>query len=132
MTRPAAAKLVKFHPPAKGDAGPVLPPAFAEFEPWVAQWSIRTEKARAEKRVSTPIELLREFHAALSPRLEDMFKYFNTLPNDPAALSPPNARLYGLAQMVLEASAPIDLQWDTPDIEDVFPLHRMKFHPPSI
>jgi hypothetical protein len=124
--------VVKFHPQAKPDAGPVLPAQFAELAPWVAEWSIRTEKARAEKRVGTPIAVLRDFHAALLPRLEEMFQYFNTLPNDPAALSPPDARLYGLAQMVLEASAPIDLQWDTPDIEDVFPLHRMKFHPPSI
>ena len=125
-------RVVKFHPPDKADTGPVLPQAFADLAPWVADWSIRTEQARAEKRVGTPIETLREFHAALSPRLEAMFQYFNTLPNDPSALSPPDARLYGLAQMVLEASAPIDLQWNTPDIEDVFPLHRMKFHPPSI
>ena len=124
--------VVKFHPQAKADTGPLLPAQFAELAPWVAEWSIRTEKARAEKRVGTPIAVLRDFHAALLPRLEEMFQYFNTLPNDPAALSPPDARLYGLAQMVLEASAPIDLQWDTPDIEDVFPLHRMKFHPPSI
>ena len=124
--------VMKFHPAAKADTGPLLPPAFAELAPWVADWSIRTEKARAEKRVATPIAVLREFHAAVSPRLEEMFKHFNTLPNDPDALAPPDARLYGLAQMVLEASAPIDLQWDTPDIEDVFPLHRMKFHPPSI
>ena len=124
--------VVKFHPQAKPDQTPVLPLAFADLIPWVAGWSIRTEKARAEKRVGTPIDVLREFHAAVSPRLEEMFQYFNTLPNDPQALLPPDARLYGLAQMVLEASAPIDLQWDTPDIEDVFPLHRMKFHPPSI
>ena len=83
--------VVRFHPQAKTDTGPVLPPAFAEFEPWVADWSIRTEKARAEKRVGTPIDALREFHAAVSPRLEEMFQYFNTLPNDPEALSPPSA-----------------------------------------
>ena len=127
--------VVRFHPQAAAqpaDSGPLLPEAFADLAPWVAEWSIRTEKARAEKRVSTPIAVLRAFHAALLPRLEPMIRYFNTLPNDPEALSPPDARLYGLAQMTMEASAPIDLDWDTPDIEDVFPLQRMKFHPPSI
>ncbi|MBC7469683.1 MAG: hypothetical protein H7322_10195 [Ramlibacter sp.] len=127
--------IVRFHPQAAAqpaDSGPLLPEAFADLAPWVAEWSIRTEKARAEKRVSTPIAVLREFHAALLPRLEPMIRYFNTLPNDPEALSPPDARLYGLAQMTMEASAPIDLDWDRPDIEDVFPLQRMKFHPPSI
>ncbi|MDB5942869.1 MAG: hypothetical protein JWQ13_2435 [Ramlibacter sp.] len=127
--------VVKFHAavqPQPADAGPLLPPAFADLEPWVAQWSIATEKARAETRVATPIAVLREFHAALLPRLEPMIQYFNTLPNDPDALSPPDKRLYALAQMVMEVSAPIDLNWDTPDIEDVFPMHRMKFHPPSV
>ena len=124
--------VVKFHPQSKADSGPLVPPAFADLEPWIAQWSIRTERDRAQKRVSTPIAVLREFQAATLPRLEAMIQYFNTLPNDPEALSPPDARLYGLAQMVMEASAPIDLEWNTPDIEDVFPLDRMKFHPPSI
>ena len=88
--------VVTFHPKTTAqpaDTGPLLPEDFAEFAPWVAEWSIRTEKARAEKRVATPIEQLREFHAALSPRLEAMFQYFNTLPNDPGALSPPDGRL---------------------------------------
>lgn len=29
--------VVTFHPQAKADAGPVLPLAFAEFEPWVGK-----------------------------------------------------------------------------------------------
>jgi hypothetical protein len=125
--------VIKFHPQATAaDNGPRLPEAFADLEPWIAEWSIRTEQDRAHKRVSTPIAVLREFQAATLPRLEAMIRYFNTLPNDPQALAPPDARLYGLAQMVMEASAPIDLEWNTPDIEDVFPLDRMKFHPPSI
>lgn len=124
--------VVTFHPARPADTGPLLPDAFADLAPWVAEWSIRTEKERAEKRVATPIAALRQFHAAMLPRLEAMIQYFNTLPNDPQALSAPDGRLYGLAQMTMEASAPIDLDWDTPDIEDVFPLHRMKFHPPSV
>ena len=127
--------VVKFHGAGGGGVtvtGPLVPEAFADLAPWVAEWSIGTEKARAEKRVSTPIVALREFHAATLPRLEAMIEYFNTLPNDPQALAPDAKRLYALAQMVMEASAPIDLNWDTPDIEDVFPMHRMTFHPPSI
>jgi hypothetical protein len=109
-----------------------LPAAFADLEPWVAEWSLATEQARAEKRVSTPMPVLRAFHAATLPRLEAIIDYLNTLPNDPQALAPDDGRLYALAQMVMEASAPIDLNWDSADIEDVFPMRRMKFHPPSI
>lgn len=125
--------VVRFHPPAgASDTGPVVPAQFAALAPWVAEWSIESEKGRAWKRTSTPIEVLREFHAATVPRLVEMLEYFNTLPNDPKALAPDAKRLYALAQMVMEASAPIDLDWDTSDIEDVFPMTRMNFNPPSI
>jgi hypothetical protein len=110
---------------------PLLPEAFSDLTPYVAEWALGSEKERAEKRVSTDIAKLREFHAALLPRLEPMIQFFNTFPNDPDALPPDAKRLYRLAQMVMEASAPIDLGWDSSDIEDVFPMHRMKFHPPS-
>ena len=46
---------------------------------------------------------------------------------DPGALASRDKCLFALAQMVMEASAPMDLQWDTSDIEDVFPMERMKF-----
>lgn len=127
--------VIKFHAAAAAagpHAGPLVPEPFADLAPWIAEWSIGSEKGRAEKRIATPIALLREFHAATLPRLEAMIVYLNTLPNDPHALAPEDKRLFALAQMVMEASAPIDLNWDTPDIEDVFPMHRMRFHPPSL
>ena len=43
--------------------------AFAMLEPYVAEWALRGEKARAQKRVSTPIEVLRAFQQALLPHL---------------------------------------------------------------
>jgi hypothetical protein len=125
---------IRIHPQGRATAvaQTTLPPAFSRFEPLVEQWALGSEKARAEKRVATPIELLRSFQQAVLPDLERMIQYFNTLPNDPDALRPEDKRLYHLAQMVMEASAPLDLQWTTPDIEDVFPLERIKFLPPSI
>jgi len=109
-----------------------LPPAFACLEPYVAEWSIETERERARKRISTSMDELRAFQAALLPHLEPMIVFFNTLPNDPAALPADAKRLYHLVHMLMEASAPIDLQWETPDIDDAFPLDRMRFHPPSV
>jgi len=123
---------IRFHPAAQKDDGPLLPTAFAEFEPLVAEWALPNERARAYKRIETPIEKLHAFHAATVGRLEEILDYFNTFPNDPAALPPDAKRLYQLTQMVMEASAPIDLQWPTPDIEDVFPMDRVRFHPPGI
>jgi hypothetical protein len=111
---------------------PLLPAAFSDLAPYVSEWVLPSEKERAIKRVSTDIKKLREFQQAILPRLESMIEFFNTFPNDPKALPPDALRLYRLAQMVMEASAPIDLEWESADIEDVFPMERMNFHPPSI
>jgi hypothetical protein len=109
-----------------------LPAGFQALQPLVAEWAQPDERARTTKRVSTPVAALREFQGAVFPHLENILDYLNTLPNDPAALAPPDRTLFRLVQMVMEASAPLDLKWDSPDIEDVFPISRMRFHPPSI
>jgi hypothetical protein len=108
-----------------------LPQAFADLECHVAEWSLDGEKARAEKRVSTAIVKLRAFHAAVAPRMESIIQYLNTFPNTPHDLPADVTNLFRMAQMAMEASAPIDLGWDCSDIDDVFPMDRMKFHRPS-
>ena len=108
-----------------------LPSTFAALEPFVAEWALPTEKQRAVKRVSTPIEDVRASHQALFPMLESILRYFLAFPNDPTALPPDAARLYALTQNFMEISAPVDLEWDSPDIEDVFPVSRIVFQPPS-
>jgi hypothetical protein len=104
-----------------------LPPEFSDLEGYFPEWCTPAERARAAKRVSTDIEVLRAFNAHLAPRMEAIIHYLNGFPNDPLALPPQAQRLYWLAQMVMEASVPIDLQWNSSDIEDVFPLERMTF-----
>ena len=108
-----------------------LPTQFADLEPYAAKWCFATDKERAEARIDADIETLRSFHAAVAPRMDAMIACFNAFPNDPAALPPEAKRLYQLAQMVMEASPPIDLEWDSTDIEDVFPMGRMEFAPLS-
>jgi len=107
-----------------------LPAEFADLEAYVEEWSLAAERSRAVKRVSTEIGKLREFHAAVAPRMEAMILYLNAFPNDPEALPADAKRLFDLARMVMEASAPIDLGWDSPDIEDTFPMDRTVFTPP--
>jgi hypothetical protein len=104
-----------------------MPLEFADLERYYPQWCPPTERGRAEKRVSTDLVALREFQSELAPRMETIIQFLNTQPNDPDALSREVKHLYWLAQMVMEASVPIDLQWKTSDIEDVFPLERMTF-----
>jgi hypothetical protein len=108
-----------------------LPPAFAALERYVPTWCQESEQDRARTRVSTPMPVLREFHAGLLPHLEAMIGYLNGFPNEPTALPPDARRLYQLALMFMEVSAPVDLEWESPDLEDAFPFHRIKFLPPS-
>jgi hypothetical protein len=104
-----------------------LPDGFSELTPLVAEWALPTERERAVKRVETEIGRLRSFHDAVFPRIHDIIGYFNRLPNDPEALPPEAKRLYHLAEMFMEAAAPIDLEWPSGDIEDTFPMARFEF-----
>src|SRR5262249_34227618 len=101
---------------------PMLPPAFADLTAYVAEWSLAAEKDRLVKRVKSDIATLRAFQATMAARIEAIIQYLNTLPNDLDVLSGPDRRLFNLARMAMEASAPIDLGWSSPDIEDVFPV----------
>jgi hypothetical protein len=109
----------------------LLPAAFADLEPLAAEWCLPTEEAQAVKRATTPLERLKKFHKVAFPRLEAMIQHLNQFPNDPAALPEDVRRLFYLATTVMEVSVPIDLGWPQSDIEDVFPMERFEFHPPS-
>src|SRR5262249_47994891 len=99
-----------------------LPSEFADLQPLVGEWALATERERAVKRVDTPIGQLRSFHDAVLPRIHDIVRYFNQLPNNPDGLAPAQKTLYHLAEMFMEAAAPIDLGWSSGDIEDTFPM----------
>jgi hypothetical protein len=71
--------------------------------------------------------LLRGFFDEVEPHIEDIIRFLNGFPNDPAALSPEVKRLYHLAQTFMEIAAPIDLDWPSGDIEDTFPMERFGF-----
>lgn len=104
-----------------------LPADFSDLAPLAAEWALATERERAVKRVETEIGRLRSFHDAVLPRIHDIIRYFNQLPNDPEMLEVPQKTLYHLAEMFMEAAAPIDLGWSSGDIEDTFPMARFQF-----
>ena len=107
-----------------------LPPGFEDLEPLLAEWALPTEGERATRRCAVTIEALRALHERVFPRLDEIVALLNTLPNDVAALGPRERNLFQLAQMTMEAAGPIDLEWKSPDIEDVFPIGRMRFDTP--
>jgi hypothetical protein len=106
-----------------------LPDAFADLAPLVAEWSIATDEGRCHKRLRTDMAALKAFYDRVFPRIDAIVAYLNQFPNDPDALARPERNLFDLALMLMEAAAPIDLQWPSSDITDVFPIERFKFLP---
>lgn len=106
-----------------------LPAAFAELEPFVADWTGDSEEKRHWKRVRSDLDTAKRFHAAAFPRMHDILTYLGALDGrlDPKALPEPDRNLYYLAANVFEVSHPIDLQWSTTDIDDKFPSGRLIF-----
>jgi hypothetical protein len=112
-------------------AEPLLPPQFADLEGLVA-WGLPTEQARQAKRVGAELEAVRVFYEAMLPRMPAVFDYLDLIPHgDVERLAEPERRLYRLAAAFIEASHPIEMKWRRTDIDDAFPLDRLKFLPPS-
>ena len=113
-------------------ADTTLPPAFADLEPFVAAWGLPTEQQRQQQRVRADLDTARRFYAAMLPRMPAVFDYFDRVPHgDLDRLAPPDRRLYQLAASFYEASHPIEMKWHRTDIDDAFPLDRLKFLSPS-
>lgn len=109
----------------------ILPAGFAGLEPYVQQWALRTERERHQMRVASGLGPTRVFYQAVTPHIHDMIAHLNTFPGaDPDDLPPPQRRLYDLALAFMEASHPIDLNWQRPDIDDAFPFERMDYLAP--
>ena len=104
-----------------------LPLYFADLDRYVECWSLPSEKDRAIKRITSSMSDLRSFHEAVFPRLDAIIEFLNTFPNDPNQLPASEKYLYDLSLMAMEAGAPIDLGWTSPDIDDVFPIERFEF-----
>jgi hypothetical protein len=108
-----------------------LPAGFEELAPFVAEWGLATEKERHRKRVNSPLEQVRAFYQAMTPRIHDAIAYLSSFPGaDPADLPRPERNLYNLALAFMETSHPIDLNWQRPDIDDAFPVERMEYLAP--
>ena len=60
----------------------MLPQAFSELQPFVADWALPTRAQRYEARLSKPFDELVTFYDAVSPRAEEAIAYLNGLDID--------------------------------------------------
>jgi hypothetical protein len=97
----------------------VLPPDFADLEPY-ADWSLATEAERYAKRLASTMDELQAFYDAAFPRLEDMTAYLDALPLD--ALPADATRLLWLCYSLVNASFPVEV-WRQPRVPDSGAAH---------
>jgi hypothetical protein len=107
----------------------LLPLQFAALERFTAVWALATEKERHDNLVAHSVEELSPFYEAMLPRMDEITLYLNQFPLD--AMPADAQRLFDLAMTFMESAHPIDLHWETTDIEDKFPAQRFEFLPPS-
>lgn len=85
-----------------------LPEQFAFLEPFVDAWGgLHTQDDRYRKRQELDQSELESFHAALAPRLEEVFSYLDGF--DPAALPESEALLLRVVLGLTEASQAVEI-----------------------
>ncbi len=100
-----------------------LPSQFQDLKPFATEWALPTEAARNRKRLSARMEEIREFYAAILPRMDEIIAYLNQFP---LGDMPEGARtLFYLGLSFMEVSPAVEL-FDSPDEPDVFGAARFK------
>jgi hypothetical protein len=60
----------------------MLPPAFADLEPFASTWCLPTERERFAQRLAVPMSEMQAFYDAITPRFEEAMAYCDTFPLD--------------------------------------------------
>jgi hypothetical protein len=94
----------------------LLPPKFADLEPFAVRWSLPTEAERWSQRHASTIEEMRDLYEAVFPRYDAALAYCDRSPLDDL---PPDARnLLHLLFSFVMVSFPVEV-WNAPRIPDV-------------
>jgi len=93
----------------------LLPPEFADLEPFAARWCLPTERERFAARMSSTMDDIQAFYDAFFPRAEDAIAYcdkfrLDDLPEDAE-------RLLQLIYSLIMVSFPVEA-WRQPHIPD--------------
>ncbi len=99
----------------------LLPESFQDLEPFVAAWSLATEKERNRKRLSSSMEEIQAFYEAILPRMERVIAYLNQFPLD--AMPVDAQRLLYLTFSLAEVSTAVEL-FKQPSVVDGYDAAR--------
>jgi hypothetical protein len=93
----------------------LLPPEFADLEPFAADWCLPTARERFAKRMSTSMDEIQAFYDAFFPRAEEAIAYCDQFPLD--ELPEDAERLLQLLYSLVMASFPVEA-WRQPHVPD--------------
>jgi hypothetical protein len=96
-------------------------PDFSALAPYISEWGLPSVSARIEKRVTSSIEELQGFHAAMLPRLQEIIEFLNQFPLN--EIPEEHQPLKNAALFMLHAERPVT-KWQTPILADALdPRH---------
>jgi hypothetical protein len=106
----------------------LLPPEFADLEPYATTWCLPTERERYARRLASTMEELQSFYDAGFPRLNDAIDYcdkfsLDDLPNDAR-------RLLELVYSLVMVAMPVEI-WRQPRAVDSADAELLRVGEPS-
>ena len=106
---------------------PLLPPEFAELEPYAEQWCLPTETERFERRMASDMDEMGAFYAAFTPRIEEAIEFCDKYPLD--ELPDDVARLLQLIHSLVMVSMAVEI-FHQPKIVDAADAVLMRVREP--
>lgn len=103
-------------------SGTNLPEAFADLEPYVAEWNLPTMTARTRKRHASSMDEITGYYSAIQPRLQAMLEHLSEVPYD-GSMPGDERRLLGLALMLAEVTTAVEW-YKQPGVVDGFDPER--------
>ena len=101
----------------------LLPPGFAELEPFV-DWALAAESERLQQRLAASMEEIQAFYSAMLERIEEALEYLNGFPLD--QMPEPEQRLLHMTLSLAEVWVAVEL-YKQPD--HPFGLDMRRFVP---
>lgn len=102
-----------------------LPDAFADLQPWVAEWALASEQERFRKLHAVTLEQLRSFYDAMLPRLPAVLQHLDA--HRIGALPDEERTLFDLAMTFAETAHPVDLKWKDVDFPGAYAWQKLEF-----
>jgi hypothetical protein len=93
----------------------LLPPEFADLEPFAATWCLATEGERFAQRMASSMDDMQAFYDVAFPRAEAAITYCDQFPLD--ELPPDAERLLQLLYSLVMVSFPVEA-WRQPHVPD--------------